>query len=152
MNRTLVSVASSVLKSEVAWWKEALLGAKATAGAARRKAVESFIVNSFVSSRCYENNAKIDISQHHLRIFRRHTSDRGLTSPLAASSCSFFHTHHRNPSKRARWWGWCMRVVHIRTVCTGSTAFCNIQYKLWTVFNGLYSYKYHNLYVYRLPY
>lgn len=44
---TLDSVEASVLASDVAWWKEALLGAKATAEPAERKrtAVESFMVS-----------------------------------------------------------------------------------------------------------
>jgi hypothetical protein len=45
----LVSVSALVLARAVAWWKGALLGAKATAEPAERKrtAVESFIVNGW---------------------------------------------------------------------------------------------------------
>ena len=44
---TLVSVEASVLASEVAWWNEAVLGAKAAAEPAERNrtAVESFMVS-----------------------------------------------------------------------------------------------------------
>ena len=47
IERTLVSVEALVLARAVAWWNEALLGAKAAAEPAERKrtAVESFMVS-----------------------------------------------------------------------------------------------------------